>query len=120
LGDAHHIRQPDSSFDAALSTLALAVIPDAEPVIKEMRRITRHGGTIASAIYHFRGAFAPVFMFLDIASTLDPRARTIRDGMLSHPLVWPQGQTKRWQAGLFCAGSREAPASEFLTGSLLT
>src|SRR5437667_939663 len=51
LGDAHHIRQPDSSFDAALSTLALAVIPDAEPVIKEMRRITRHGGTIASAIH---------------------------------------------------------------------
>ena len=47
LGDAHHIRHPDGSFDAALSTLALDVIPDAEPVIKEMRRVTRHGGTAA-------------------------------------------------------------------------
>jgi ubiquinone/menaquinone biosynthesis C-methylase UbiE len=98
LGDAHHIRHPDASFDAALSTLALDVIPDAEAVINEMRRVTRHGGTIASAIHDFRGAFAPIFMFLDIASTLDRCAQTIRDEMLSHPLVWPQGQTKMWQA----------------------
>src|SRR5215813_7508725 len=54
LGDAHHIRQPDGSFDASLSTLALDVIPDAEVVLKEMRRVTRHGGTIACAIHDFR------------------------------------------------------------------
>jgi hypothetical protein len=77
--------------------LALDVIPDADRVAAEMQRITRPGGTIASAVHDFRGAFAPILMFWDIASALDSRAQAIRDGMLSHPLVWPQGQAKMWR-----------------------
>jgi SAM-dependent methyltransferase len=98
LGDAHHIGHPDASFDAVVSTLALDVIPDADRVAEEMRRVTRPGGTVASAIHDFRGAFAPIFMFWDIASVLDSRAQAVRDGMLSHPLVWPQGQANMWRA----------------------
>ena len=98
LGDAHDIGHPDASFDAVVSTLALDVIPDAERVAKEMRRVTRPGGTVASAIHEFRGAFAPLFMLWDIASVLDSRAQAIRDSMLSHPLVWPQGQANMWRA----------------------
>jgi SAM-dependent methyltransferase len=98
LGDAHHVGHPDASFDAVVSTLALDVIPDAERVAEEMRRVTRPGGTVASAIHDFRGAFAPLFMLWDIASVLDSRAQAVRDGMLSHPLVWPQGQANMWRA----------------------
>jgi SAM-dependent methyltransferase len=97
-GDAHHIGHPDASFDAVVSTLALDVIPDAERVAEEMRRVTRPGGTVASAIHDFRGAFAPLFMLWDIASVLDSRAQAVRDVMLSHPLVWPQGQANMWRA----------------------
>lgn len=98
LGDAHHISYPDAAFDVAVSTLALDVIPDSERVAEEMRRVTRPGGTVASAVHDFRGAFAPIFMFWDIASVLDSRAQAVRDGMLSHPLVWPQGQANMWRA----------------------
>src|SRR5712671_7417130 len=98
LGDGHHIGHPDASFDAVVSTLALDVIPDADRVAEEMRRVTRPGGTVASAIHDFRGAFAPLFMLWDIASVLDSRAQAVRDGMLSHPLVWPEGQAKMWRA----------------------
>jgi len=98
LGDGNHIAHPDGAFDAAVSTLALDVIPDAAPVVTEMRRVTRPGGTVASAVHECRGALAPFFMFWDIASTLDRRAQDIRDGILSHPLVWPQGQTRMWHA----------------------
>jgi len=80
------------------TTLALDVIPDAERVAEEMRRVTRPGGTVASAIHDFRGAFAPFLMFWDIASVLDSRAQAIRDSILSHPLVWPQGQASMWRA----------------------
>lgn len=97
-GDGNHIAHQDGAFDATVSTLALDVIPDAEPVVNEMRRVTRAGGSVASAVHDFRGAFAPILMFWDIASALDRRAQDIRDGMLSHPLVWPEGQTKMWQA----------------------
>jgi len=81
-----------------VSTLALDVIPDAERVAQEMRRVTRPGGTIASAIHDFRGGLAPFLMFWDIASALDSRAQAIRDTILSHPLVWPEGQANMWRA----------------------
>jgi ubiquinone/menaquinone biosynthesis C-methylase UbiE len=97
-GDARHIGYPDASFDAAISTLALDLIPDNDKVGKEMCRVTRAGGTVASAVHDFRGAFAPMFILCDIASVLDSRARSMRDEMLSHPLVWPEGQVKLWQA----------------------
>jgi SAM-dependent methyltransferase len=98
LGDAHDIGHPDAAFDAVLSTLVLDIIPDAERVAEEMRRVTRPGGTVASAIHDFRGACAPLFMLWDIASVLDSRAQTLRDSMLSHALVWPQGQANMWRA----------------------
>ncbi len=98
LGDAHHIGYPDETFDAALSSLALDVIPDAERVAEEMRRVTRPGGTVASAIHDYRGGFAPFAMLWDIAAALDSRAQILRDGMISHPLVWPEGQANMWRA----------------------
>ena len=98
LGDGRLIAHPDASFDAAISSLALDLIPDTEAVGREMRRVTRSGGAVASAVHDFRGAFSPMFIVCDIASVLDSRARSMRDEMLAHPLVWPQGQTKLWQA----------------------
>jgi ubiquinone/menaquinone biosynthesis C-methylase UbiE len=98
LGDARRIGYSDASFDAVISTLALDLIPDTETVGNEMCRVTRSGGTVASAVHDFRGAFSPMFIVCDIASVLDSRAQSLRDEMLSHPLVWPQGQAKLWQA----------------------
>src|SRR5438128_5163827 len=98
LGDAHHIGYPDETFDAALSSLALDVIPDAERVAEEMRRVTRPGGTVASGIHDYRGGFAPFATLWDIAAVLDSRAHISRDGMMSHPLVWPEGQANMWRA----------------------
>jgi ubiquinone/menaquinone biosynthesis C-methylase UbiE len=51
LGDAHRIGYPDGTFDAAISTLALDVIPDPEKVGEEMRRVTKPGGIVASAVH---------------------------------------------------------------------
>lgn len=39
-----------------------------------------------------------MFMMADIASVLDSGGAAIRDGILTHPLVWPEGQAKMWRA----------------------
>jgi SAM-dependent methyltransferase len=96
-GDARAMAFADAAFDAAVSTLVLDVVPDAAPIAREMRRVTRPGGVVASAVHDFRGAYAPIMMVLDTAAVLDRRARALRDEMLSHPLVWPGGQAALWR-----------------------
>src|SRR3712207_2323755 len=97
LADARAIAHPDAAFDAAVSTLVLDVVPDPLPIAREMLRVVRPGGVVASAVHEFRGAYAHVMMMLDAAAVLDPRARDLRDEMLSHPLVWPGGQAALWR-----------------------
>jgi SAM-dependent methyltransferase len=107
-GDARVMGYADASFDAAVSTLVLDVVPDPLPIAREMLRVVRPGGVVASAVHEFRGAYAHVMMMLDAAAVLVPRARALRDEMLSHPLVWPGGQADLWR-GLGLAGVEEAP-----------
>ena len=107
-GDARKLPYKDRSFDAAISTLAIDVVPYAEEIVNEMRRVVRLGGVIASALHEYRSAFAPSFMLLDIASVLDEGGRTLRAYMLSHPLVWPDGQASLWRK-LGLIDVREAP-----------
>jgi ubiquinone/menaquinone biosynthesis C-methylase UbiE len=44
-GDARRMRYANASFDACVSALALDVIPEVDQVVREMRRVTRPGGT---------------------------------------------------------------------------
>ena len=67
-GDARKLPYPDNSFDAAISTLAIDVVPYAEEIVVEMCRVVKPGGILASALHEYRSAFAPTFMLLDIAA----------------------------------------------------
>jgi ubiquinone/menaquinone biosynthesis C-methylase UbiE len=95
-GDARKLPYPDSTFDAAISTLAIDVVPYAEEIVAEMRRVVKPGGILASALHEYRSALAPSFMLLDIAAVLDQKRKTLRDYMLSHPLI---GLTVRRRSG---------------------
>jgi ubiquinone/menaquinone biosynthesis C-methylase UbiE len=50
-----NMRFDNNAFDAAVSTLALDVIPEIEQVVSEMKRVTRPGGVVASAVTQFFG-----------------------------------------------------------------
>jgi SAM-dependent methyltransferase len=101
LGNGRELRFPDANFDIVISSLVLDVVPFAADIVREMRRVTRPGGIVASSIQEKRSAFTPIFLVLDAAALSDPTAQGLRDEILSHPLIWADGQTALWgQIGL--------------------
>jgi ubiquinone/menaquinone biosynthesis C-methylase UbiE len=94
LGDARRMPYPDASFDACVSVLAIDVIPEVDQVVREMRRVTRGGGTVASGTFDFWGGFSLV---CDTASVLDEGMRSLRDQRKARPIVWANGQAAIWR-----------------------
>ena len=54
-GDAEDLPWPDDDFDAALSCLVVAFMKDADAGAREMARVTKPGGTVASCMWDLAG-----------------------------------------------------------------
>lgn len=108
LGDARRMRFPDGSFDACVSTLVLDIIPEADRVVGEMRRVARAGGVVASGVFDFWGGYSAFALVWDTGAVLDGGIRALRDDLKAHPLVRPNGQAELWRrTGL--TGVEEVP-----------
>src|ERR1700751_2066007 len=97
LGDARRMPYPDASFDACVSALTIDVIPEVDHVVREMRRVTRGGGTVASGVVDFWGGFSAADLVCDTASVLDEGMRSLRDQRKARPIVWANGQATIWR-----------------------
>lgn len=101
VGDACALEFADASFDHALSLLVLQFVPRFDIAIREMRRVTRPGGTVAAAVWDTRGGFVAYRMFFDTAAMVDPAADERRRRMYVRPLSRPGELAEAWrQAGL--------------------
>jgi len=98
LGDACTLPYPDGEFAGAASQLVLMFIPKPERALLEMRRVVRSGGTIAAALWDFRGGLTFQRLLWDTAAALDPEARATRNRLFSTPLVLPDGLVNLFQA----------------------
>jgi len=96
-GDMRRMRFADNSFDAAVSTLALDVVPETEQVVGEMRRVTRPGGIVASAVHQFLGGLTAFDLVLNTAATLDPGIREVRSARNGRQQFWPNAQAEVWR-----------------------
>jgi ubiquinone/menaquinone biosynthesis C-methylase UbiE len=65
---------PDAAFDAVLSQLVLSFVKDADAALREMRRVARPGGTVASCTWDYGGQMQMLNTFWDAALALDPAA----------------------------------------------
>jgi SAM-dependent methyltransferase len=74
VGDAQQMALPDASFDRTLSLLVVNFIPDPAKAVSEMRRVTRHGGTVAAAVWDYGDGMQMLRAFWDEAVALNPAA----------------------------------------------
>ena len=101
VGDARTLPFPDASFDHAVSLLVLQFVPQADLTVREMRRVTRSGGTVAAATWDARGGFVALRMFYDAAATLDQNGCRARAAAYTRPMSRPGELASAWRdAGL--------------------
>jgi SAM-dependent methyltransferase len=74
LGDAQNLRFSDASFDQCLALLVVAFIPEAPKAAREMRRVTRPGGIVATAMWDNTGGNELNDSLSDAARSLDSYA----------------------------------------------
>ncbi|MET4698345.1 ubiquinone/menaquinone biosynthesis C-methylase UbiE [Constrictibacter sp. MBR-5] len=97
-GDARSLRFGDGAFDAAMASLVLDTIPEADRAVAEMRRVVRPGGTVAAGVFDYWGGYGVFALLWDIAAVLDEAGRALRDELLSHPLPRAGALTGLWRA----------------------
>jgi len=79
VGDAQNLRFSDASFDCCLALLVVSFIPDAPKAAREMRRVTRPGGVVATAMWDNTGGNELNQSLSDAALSLDPKGPQLGD-----------------------------------------
>src|SRR4051812_18752089 len=74
VGAAEALPFADATFDCALAQLVVNFMTDAPAAVRELRRVTRPGGTIAAAVWDYAGEMTILRRFWDAAVALDPAA----------------------------------------------
>jgi SAM-dependent methyltransferase len=97
VADACALPFEDGAFDHCASLLVLAFIPQAPLAVREMRRVTRPGGTVAASMWDARGGMIMSRMFWDTAAMLDQRAVERRARVYSRPMTRPGDLTRAWR-----------------------
>jgi SAM-dependent methyltransferase len=70
---------PDDAFDAALSQLVVNFMSDAHAGVREMTRVTRPGGVVASCVWDYAGEMTLLRAFWDAAREVDPEHGSAAD-----------------------------------------
>jgi SAM-dependent methyltransferase len=65
----------DGAFDAVLAQLVVHFMTDPVGGLREMKRVTSPGGTVAACVWDHAGARAPLTTFWEAARELDPEAQ---------------------------------------------
>ncbi len=100
-GDAQGLPFADDSFDAALGLLILQQMPEPLRMVREMARVTRPGGTVATAVWNFKTGMPMFSIFWDAVEAVDPAAAEERRANKPRPLVGNSEESlaELWRAG---------------------
>jgi len=90
-GDACALKYQDGRFAGVAAHLVFLFIPRPEVALREMRRVTRPGGTVAAVVWDSRGGLVFQRMLWDTAVAIDPNARMARDSLFANPVAIPGG-----------------------------
>jgi ubiquinone/menaquinone biosynthesis C-methylase UbiE len=73
---AERLPFPDEHFDASLAQLVVHFMTEPLAGLREMARVTRHGGVVAACVWDHAGEQGPLSRFWSAARELDP---TVKD-----------------------------------------
>jgi SAM-dependent methyltransferase len=90
LAEATALPFADQSFHACVSGLGLNFVPKPIDALREMRRATRSGGTIAAYVWEYSGQVRFLREFWDAAIAVDPEAASFDQGR-RFPICTPDG-----------------------------
>jgi SAM-dependent methyltransferase len=88
----------DATFDHALAQLVVNFMTDPPAGVREMRRVTRPGGTVAAAVWDYAGEMTLLRRFWDAAVALDPAAVELDEGRRM-PFCTPEELRELWTGG---------------------
>jgi SAM-dependent methyltransferase len=99
-----------ATFDATLSQLVVNFMSDAEAGVREMARVTRPGGVVASCVWDYAGEMTLLRAFWDAAREVEPERAAAAD----------EGVVMRWCGeGELAALWRDAGLRELRFGPLV-
>jgi SAM-dependent methyltransferase len=79
-GNAQLLPLEDDAVDVVVSGLVLNFVADRGAALREMRRVTRHGGTVAAYVWDYTGGMQLMRHFWDAAVDRDPAAAAAQEG----------------------------------------
>lgn len=82
VGTAEHLPFDDGAFGFALAQLVINFMGDAEAGLREMRRVVAPGGTVAGAVWDYRGEMTLLRTFWDAAAASNPSSDAQDEGKL--------------------------------------
>jgi SAM-dependent methyltransferase len=97
LAPAEALPFDDAAFDHALAQLVVNFMTDPPAGVREMRRVTAPGGTVAAAVWDYAGGMTLLRRFWDAAVALDPAAAE-RDEGRCMPYCAPDELAGLWTA----------------------
>jgi SAM-dependent methyltransferase len=103
----------DETFDAVLAQLVVNFMADPEQGVGEMRRVTRGGGVVASAVWDYRGKMTLLTTFWEAAAAIDERGAAARDERTRMRFAEPDALVELWQG----AGLRDVRGGAIVVGA---
>lgn len=80
VGNATGLSFQDGSFDYVISGLVLNFLPEPEKALREMKRVTSPGGSVAVYVWDYSGTMEFLNYFWDAVVDLDPGALALHEG----------------------------------------
>ena len=84
-------------LDVAVAGLVLNFVPDPALAVSEMRRVVRHGGTVAAYLWDYGAKMELMRRFWDAAGALDPRAAELDEGRRFGGIDRPDALASLWK-----------------------
>ena len=85
IGDAQKLSYDNGSFDCCVSSLMIQFVSAADAATREMRRVTKTRGTVATCVWDNSGGMELAERFWDAAIAIDPEAKRTGNSRYGSP-----------------------------------